>query len=141
MRSVFAAFAALAALAPLAQTSAIPYRRFDRRWNDAYPGDVTTDPLPPSKDPFYQLPDSVKSAKNGDVLKSRPVWTQVSRLSLHTQALGANCSFATVRCLLAGYLPALVQDDEPAGRGDGRGHDRLYSAQAGQPAADHAAHE
>ncbi|GAA5955179.1 hypothetical protein JCM8115_001876 [Rhodotorula mucilaginosa] len=87
MRSVFAAFAALAALAPLAQTSAIPYRRFDRRWNDAYPGDVTTDPLPPSKDPFYQLPDSVKSAKNGDVLKSRPVWTQFDAYSRGTYQL------------------------------------------------------
>lgn len=108
MRSVIAAFVALVALAPLAQASAIPYRRFDRRWNDAYPGDVTTDPLPPSKDPFYQLPSSVKSAKNGDVLKSRPVWTQVSRLALHVRTLGANFPSQIVRCLLARHVPAPV---------------------------------
>lgn len=77
MRSVFAPLVALAALAPLASASAIPFRR----WNDANPGDITTDPLPPSKDPFYNVPKNVKSKQNGDILKSRPVWTQFDAYS------------------------------------------------------------
>ncbi|GAA5981504.1 hypothetical protein JCM10908_004132 [Rhodotorula pacifica] len=86
MRSVLAAFTAFAALAPLAQASAIPYR-LSRRWNDAYPGDPATDPLPPSQDPFYQLPSTVQEHKNGDILKSRPVWTQLDAYSRGTYQL------------------------------------------------------
>lgn len=83
MRSVLVSLSALAALVQLSAAAAVPYRR----WNDAKPGDVTTDPLPPTQDPFYNVPSDVASKQNGDVLKSRPVWTEFDAYSRGTYQL------------------------------------------------------